>query len=139
MPDTILDVLTGETVVHANPLATVTRNCLVVRDDVRRSHSVIGITRIRDVRQVNTTNPALLAISGGLLTIAAAAYTSHQGYEVSVPIGLLGISFILGYIGTRRAAVLFLLEDQSIESKRGSYREATSIIRAVKQVREVDA
>ncbi len=134
MDDAIVNALMGETVVHANTMATVTRNCLVVRDDVRGSQAVIGIQSIRGMRKVNFTNPALLVIAAGLFTIAAAAYSSHEGYEVSVGLGLIGLVFILSYFLTRRATVLFLLETQSIESRRGSYRDATSIIRAVERM-----
>ena len=134
MDDAIVNALMGETVVHANPMATVTRNCLVMRDDMRRTRAIIAIQSIKQIRKVNFTNPALLVISVGLFTIAAAAYSSHEGYEVSGTLAVIGLLFFLSYFSTRRAAVLFLLENQSIESRRGSYRDATSVIRAVKRV-----
>jgi len=134
MDDAIVNSLMGETVVHANTMATVTRNCLIMRDDMRRAQAVIGIQSIQGMRKINFTNPALLVIAAGLFTIAAAAYSSHEGYEVSVSLALIGLFFLLGYFLTRRATVLFLLENQSIESRRGTYRDATSIIRAVERM-----
>jgi hypothetical protein len=135
MDDAIVNSLMGETVVHSNPIATITRNCLVVRYDARRAQAIIGLQSIHGMRKINFTNPALLVISAGLLLIAAAAYSSHEGYEVSCAMACISLLFIVGYFLTRRATVLFLLENQSIESKRGSYREATSIIRAVNRLR----
>jgi hypothetical protein len=135
MNDAIVSALAGETVVHANPIATVTRNCLVVRYDVRQAQAIIGLESIRGMRKVNFTNPALLVIAAGLFLIAAAAYSSHEAHEVSASLSAVGLLFLLAYFLTRRATVLFLLENQNIESKRGSYREATSIIRAVERVR----
>ena len=126
----------GETVVHANPLATVTRNCLIVRDEMRRTQSVINIGSIRQIQRVNTTNDPLLVIAAGLFTIAAACYSSHQGTQVSAGIALIGAFFIFAYFSTRRAAIQCVMDDQTIESRRGSYREATSILRAVKRVTE---
>jgi len=139
MDDAILNILAGETVVHANPLAIVTRKYLVVRDEVRGAQEIIGFQSIRAMRKVNSTNPALLAISAGLFTIAAAAYSSHEAYEVSGAVGLIGLFFVLGYFSTRRATVLLLLEDQRIESRKGSYREAISIIRAVERMSQETA
>jgi hypothetical protein len=121
-------------VVHANTIATVTRNCLVVRYDARRAQAIISLKSIKGMRKVNFTNPALLVIAAGLLLIAAAAYASHEGYEVSSALAAVALLFLLAYFLTRRATVLFLLENQNIESKRGSYREATSIIRAVERL-----
>jgi len=134
MEDVISNILMGETIVHKNPLATVTRNCLIIRDQIRGAQAIISFQSIRRIERINTTNIALLAIASGFFTIAAAAYSSHERYEVSAGIGLLGLLFVFGYFSTRRAAILFLLDDQSIETGRGSYREATSIIRAVERM-----
>jgi hypothetical protein len=134
MDDVISNILMGETVVHKNPLATVTRNCLIVRDQIRGAQAIISFQSIRKIEKVNTTNISLLAIASGFLTIAAAAYSSHERYEVAAGIGLIGLLFVFGYFSTRRAAILFLLDDQSIKTARGSYREATSIIRAVERM-----
>jgi len=135
MNDAIVNALAGETVVHANALAAVTSNCVVVRDGLMGAQVVVGIETITAVRKVTTTNPGLLVISCGLFTIAAASYVSKQGLEISVPIAIVGSLFVMGYVGTRRAAVLFLLENESIESAKGSFREATSVIRAVQRMR----
>jgi len=134
MNDAIVNALMGETVVHANPIATVTRNCLIVRYDTRNAQAIIALQSIKGMRKVNFTSPALLVIAAGLFTIAAAAYASHEGYEVSGVLTAIALLFLLAYFLTRRATVLFLLENQNIESKRGSYREATSIIRAVQRL-----
>ncbi len=138
MNDAIADALAGEIVLHSNALAVVTRNCVVVREGMRGARIVMSVESITGVRKVTTTNPGLLVISCGLCTIAAAAYASKQPWEVSVTIALIGSLFIMGYIGTRRAAVLFVLENENIESLKGTFREATSTIRAVERVRRKD-
>jgi hypothetical protein len=138
MGDPIVHALAGETVVHANTLGAVTRNCLVVRDSLRGAQTVIAIERVLGMKKVTTTNPGLLVISCGLFTIAAASYVSKQGVEISAVIGAVGSLFVMGYVGTRRASVLFLLGNESIESVKGSFREATSMIRAVCRVRGIE-
>ena len=138
MGDTIVNALAGETVIHTNPLGAVTRNCLVVRDRQRGAQMVIAIDRVTGMKKVTTTNPGLLVISCGLFTIAAASYVSKQGVEISAVIAAVGALFVMGYVGSRRASVLFLMESESIESVRGSFREATSMIRAVCRVRGID-
>ena len=135
MSDAFVDSLMGETVVHTNALAAVTRNFVVVRYGSGEVRTVIGNEAIRSIRKVTTTRPGLLVISCGLFTIAAASYVSKQGMDVSLAIALIGSLFVMGYVGTRRAAVLFLLENESIESVKGSFRDATSVIRAVNRVR----
>jgi hypothetical protein len=138
MSDTILDALAGEKLLHSNALATVTLNYLVVREGVPGVQTVIAIERVTGIRKLTTTNPGLLVISGGLFTISAASYASKQGLQISLPIALLAALFVLGYLGTRRAAVLFLTENERIESAKGSFREATAVIRAVCRVRGTD-
>lgn len=135
MSDPLVNWLAGETVIHANALATVTRNVLVVRDGMRMAQTVIAIEKVTGLRKVTTTNPGFLVISCGLFTIAAASYFSKQGGNVTLPIAMVGAMFVMGYIGTRRAAVLFLMGDERIESIQGSFREATSVIRAVNRTR----
>lgn len=135
MGDTIVNALAGETVVHANALGAVTRNCLVVREGARGAQMVFAIDRVTAMKKVTTTNPGLLVISSGLFTIAAASYVSKQGVEISAVIAAVGALFVMGYVGSRRASVLFLLGNESIESVKGSFREATSMIRAVRHVR----
>jgi hypothetical protein len=136
--DPIANALAGEIVVHANALSTVTRKFLVIRDSVSGSQVMVSTGSITEVRKVTTTNPGFLVISSGLFTIAAASYASHQGMDVSIPIALLGALFVMGYVGTRRAAVLFVMGNDRIKTVRGSFREATSVIRAVHRVRESD-
>lgn len=138
MNDAIVNVLAGETIVHTNALATVTRNVLVVREGRRGAQAVIGIESISGMRKVRTTRPELLVIACGLVTVAAASFVSNQGLDVALPIALVACLFVIGYLGTRRAAVLFLTNDESIETVRGSFREATSVIRAVNRTRGID-
>jgi hypothetical protein len=132
--DVILNALAGETLVHQNALASVTTNCVVVREALRGARVVISIDSLVGLRKLTTTHPGLLVISCGLFTIAAASYASKQGLHIAVPIGFIGMLFVMGYLGTRRAAVLFLMENESIETLRGSLREAASVIRAVERV-----
>jgi hypothetical protein len=137
MTEDLVNALSGETVVHSNALATVTRNCVVIRDGFRGAQAIISIDTITGLRKVTTTRPGLIVVSCGLFVMTAASYVSKQGWEVVGPIAVIACLFILGYIGTRRAAVLFLMEREKIESIQGSYREATSVIRAVERMRKL--
>jgi hypothetical protein len=137
--DPIVAALAGETVTYANPLATVTRNCIVVRDAVRGAHTILLIDSLTGLRKLATTLPALLVVAGGIFTIAAAAFVSKQGMETVVPMALVGLLFVMGYLGTRRAAVLFLTQSESVQSIKGSYREAAALVRAVEAMRTAAA
>jgi hypothetical protein len=133
--DPVLSSLVGETVTHANALATVTRNCVIIRDTLRGTLIIVAIHRLTGLRKSYATVPVLLVVSIALFVIAAAAWASKQGRETVGPIAALGLLFLLIFLSSSRAAVVFLMDKEIVESVKGSYNEATAVIRAVEHVR----
>jgi hypothetical protein len=134
MDDVVFNALAGETLVYKNALATVTSNLVLVRDRLRGALIVVRLEHLIEVRRLTSTNPGLLVISCGIFMIAAGSFASKEGLQVVVPIAIIAMLFVVGYFGTRRAAVLFLLDDESIQTFEGSFREAASVIRAVERM-----
>lgn len=134
MNDGILDVLTGESVIYSNTVATVLTGCIVVREKERGATVVISLAHITGLKKVKTTYPQLLVLSAGMLTLAAASYASKQGLETVVPMSVLAMMLASGYWGTRRAALLVLSGTDGIETLKGSFREVDSVIRQLRQV-----
>jgi hypothetical protein len=133
MPNTILAALPGEQVVQTNSLATVTRNCLVIRDSDGQLHTIISLSRITGIKTIRKSYPGVLVVAAGLALIAAAAFCSKQGAGAGPPIAGLAALFVLGYFGSRRAAVAFLMGRESTETAYGGLRKAAQLVRAVRE------
>jgi hypothetical protein len=84
---------------------------------------------------VRMTYPGLLVISAALFLVAAAAYFSKQGGNATVPMAVLGLAFLILYFGSRRAAVIFVVEGELLETIPGTLREAGALIKAVEKAR----
>jgi hypothetical protein len=134
MDDAILSAMPGQKIAFQNVLASITTDFVVVHENFPAATVVISIDSIVELRRFSTTNPGLLVISIGLLTIASAAYVAKQGLPMVIPVALIAMLFVMGYFGGRRASVLFLLENDRFETLKGSFREATSLIRVVERM-----
>jgi hypothetical protein len=135
MSNAILDALPDEPVLQTNSLATVTPTVVVLRTAHGPSHIVVSVSSVHGMRRVKTTYPGLLVISAALFLIAAAAYASKQGANTAIAMAVFGLAFLIFYFGSRRASVLFALDDEKIETVQGSLREAAAVIRAVRKAR----
>lgn len=82
--------LFGNQVLQSNPLATVTLDCLAIRNSVRRSHTILPLDRVSCIKRVTTSYPAFLVVASALFLVSAGAFYSKQGGGASVPAGLLG-------------------------------------------------
>ncbi len=131
MTNSTIGELFGNQVLQSNPLATVTLDCIVIRNSAQRSHTILPLTRVSRIRRVTTAYPALLVFSIALFLVSAAAYYSKQGAGATLPSGLLGAGCVLGYQLTRRAAVSFVIGDESFETERGSHAQAAAVIAAI--------
>ncbi len=131
MSNPMLAELFDGQVLQANPLATVTRDCIVIRDPARQSHTIIALSLLSGMKRIRTTHPALLVISSGLFLISGAAFYSKQGGGTALPIGLLAAAFAAGYLLSRRACVSFTVGSSCIETANGSLSEAAALIAAV--------
>jgi hypothetical protein len=67
----------------------------------------------------------------GLFIVAAAATYSKDGGGAGLPMGLLGVAFAAGYRGSRKASVLFLIDNEILETPTGSRAQAEELVKAV--------
>jgi uncharacterized membrane protein len=133
MADALLAALSGGDVLHANSLATVATNCVLIRTSSDRSRAIVSLDRITRMEMIRFSYPAFLAIAAGLLLMAAAAYYSRDGGSAQFPLATLGTLFIFAYLITRKASVLFWMGRESVQSTRGGLREAEALIQAVQE------
>jgi hypothetical protein len=128
------DLLTGQ-LLESNALATITDKCILVRDAVRRSYTILAVSQLASVKRIRTTHPVLLVISSGLFMIAAAALRSKDGGGAALPVALLGGAFVAGYFLSKRHSILFVSDDVSIETHAGSTSQVTALLAAVQSAR----
>lgn len=134
MRNLLIEALPDQRVLHSNSLATVTPVCVLIRTSRLSGQSIVALENIRDLRRVKSSYPGLLVIAAGLFLIAAAAYFSKQGDGAAIPMAVIGAVFVLFYLGSRRASVVFYLESgDSIETTGGSLRDAAALIRSVRK------
>ena len=136
MANTIITDLCQGEVLQANPLATVTRDFVIVGDAEGHSHTIIALVHLSGMKRITTTYPALLVASSGLLLISAAAFCSREGSGAGPPIALLAAACAVGYLLSRKAAVAFLVGSQVTETIAGSPGEAAALIKAVQSAQE---
>jgi hypothetical protein len=135
MSNAILDALPDEPVLQTNSLATVTPTFVVVRTARGPAHNIISVSSVTDLRRAKTTYPGLLVIAAALFLIAAAAYSSKQGANAAIPMAIFGLAFVVFFFGSRRAAVIFFVDGEAIETVPGSFREAAALMKAVRKAR----
>lgn len=131
MHDPLIAALSGEDIIHANSLATVTTSCVVIRAANSRSRVILSLTHIASLRRVMHGYPAFLPIAAGCFIMAAAAHVSKEGAPTELTLAALALLFLLAFFATRRGSVLFELETEQIESAQGSLAEAAATVEAV--------
>lgn len=127
--------LSDQEIVQSSPLATVTRECIIIRDADGHSQTVIALDSLSTVKKIKSSYPGLLVISGGLSVIAAAAASSKDGHGAGIPIALLALGFAVAYVGTRRASVAFAVGAEITETVAGSLKDAANLMEVVQTVR----
>jgi len=128
----ILEALPGERIVQSNSVATVTTNCLIVENADGKSRTIIPIGDVAEMKRHNTTYPGLLVIAAGLFLLCAACFCSKQGgNDAAIPMGVLGLLFVLGYIGYRKASLIFVGHSGYTFTPEGNPAEASKILKAV--------
>jgi hypothetical protein len=110
------------------PLATVTQDCVIIRDPERQSYSIIAIPHLSGMKRIITTHPVLLVVAVALFVISAAAFCSNEGSGAYLTIFLLGLAAAGGYWMTRTAAVALIAGSQRVVTGGGSLSEAKSLI-----------
>lgn len=132
MAKSVLDSLSGEEILEANPLGVVTNHWVVVRS-AGQSEIVISLSRVSTVKTIKTSIPGLLVVASAALLIAAAAASSKQGTGAALPIALLGLLFVVGYLLSRRAAVSFTVGAETFRTPDGGLRDAAVFLAAVEK------
>ena len=133
MLETIIAAAPGEEVVESNALATVTTNCLVIRNPDGKSQTIILLSRLSQIRKATTIYPGLLVVAVGLGIISAACMCSKQGHGAAVPTAGLALLFFLGYLAHRRASIAFSTGSGAAITPDGAVSEADAVIKAVQQ------
>ena len=131
MTNPIIAELCDGQVLQTNPLATVTRDCVVIQGPDGHSHTIVSLSHLSGLKRIRTTYPVLLVVSSGLLLLAAAAFCSKQGSGAGVPFALLGAGFVVGYFLSRKASVAFVIGKETTETASGSLSQAAELIKAV--------
>lgn len=133
--ENLLAALTSGEVIYSNALATVTPDCILLRK--AGLQTVISLSAISDIKTFRITYPVCLVISGALFLLAAAAHVSKDGGGADVPMVLLAVFFLIGYLITRRASAAFVVGSELIETGQGSFTDVAAIIAAVNTARAI--
>jgi hypothetical protein len=128
-----------EEVMYSNALASVTRNCVIVTDADGHGQTILALPRLSSIRKVTVSYPILLVLAAAALIIAAAAGYSKDGGGAGIPIALVSLLLLLGYAGSRKAAVLFLVSFEAVETALGTPKEADEVIAAIEKVQRLNS
>lgn len=131
MANSIIRALADETVQKKYLMTTVTNGCVIVRSPSAASETAISLSRLSEVQTIKLTYPGLLVVASGLSVVAAAAFCSKEGDGAGIPTAILGISFVASYFLSRKAAVAFIVNEESTRTAFGSLREANKLRKAV--------
>lgn len=126
--------LAGEEILHANSLATVTPNFIVVQRPEPQIEVIIGLGRISKIKHIHISRPGYLVIAGGSYLLSAAAACSKQGGHASFPLAVLGSIFAVAYLMSRRGTVAFVLDRETTETRPGSVTEAAELVEAMLKI-----
>jgi hypothetical protein len=128
MTGTVSAAISDEKVLRPNPLASVTRNYIVVRTSDHRSTTIIPLSRVSGIRRIDKRYPALLVISIAVLVVAAAAFSSKEGAGAPLPIALIGLFLFWLYFQLRKATVTLFLDSGAAETITGSLAEGKALV-----------
>ena len=132
---TVAAAISDEEVLSPNHLAWVTPHFLILRNNLRQSHTIIPLIRLIGINVVKTPYSGLLAIAAGVFVIAAAAFASKQGDGAAIPCGLLGVFLLAVYFGSRRANITFTMDSGATETIVGTLGDAAALIRLIESAR----
>src|SRR5579875_1585830 len=135
MTGTIAAAISDEEVLQANALASVTTHFVVLAKPEQRVHVILPIARITGIQLVKTPYPGLLAISGGLFVLAAAAFFSKEGDGAGIPVAFVAAFILLAYFGSRKGTVTFQIDSGATESVSGGVKDATALVELFESAR----
>jgi hypothetical protein len=112
-------------------MTTVTSGCVIVRNPSAASETAISLSRLSEIQTVKASYPALLVVASGLSVVAAAAFCSKEGDGAGIPTSVMSAAFVAGYFLSRRAALKFTVDSETVQTAFGSPRAATHLRKAV--------
>jgi hypothetical protein len=133
--ETILSALPDDEVIGTTALATVTTNCVIVPNNGGNSKTVIPLSHLSKIKTNKTSYPGLLVIAIALFILAAAATSSKQEDGAAVPIAVVGLLFLIGYIANRRISVSFVAGSATTSTPDGNSADVEALLRALQQTR----
>jgi hypothetical protein len=131
MTEAIRSVLPEDRVVGSTPLATVTNTCLIVRNEDKKSKTIIPLARLSKIRTKKTSYPGLLVIALALFLLAAAALSSKQEDGAAIPLAVVGVLFLIGYLANRRISVEFVAGSGKTSTPDGNSADVEALLRAL--------
>ncbi len=135
MQNVVLSGLNNEKILQSKLSTIVTEDCVVVSAFSGQPHTALALLSISTLKIVKTHHPSFLVISAGLFLLAAAANHSKEGGGTALPIGLLGVAFLVAFLASHRARVIFLSGSEATQSLKGSYTEVADLVGAVQVAR----
>ena len=131
MQDVVFTSLTSERVVQSKLSVIVTEECVVIPSFSRQPNTVLSLGAISQIKVVKTHHPSLLVISAGSLLLAAAALSSKDGAGMGIPIGIVGIGFLVTFLASQKARVVFMDGLEATQTINGSFAEVADLVAAV--------
>lgn len=131
MANTIIGALSEDAAQKSYLMTTVTSGCVIVRDPSAASETAISLSRLSEIQTIRTSYPALLVVASGLSVVAAAAFCSKEGDGAGIPTSVLSAIFVAGYFVSRRAALKFTVDSDTVQTAFGSLRAANTLRKAV--------
>jgi hypothetical protein len=132
MTDPVASALSREHILLENALATVATQFVVLRDSDGHSRSILSLSRIRSISTVKLSRPGLLVLSAAAFLISAGAHNSKDGGAAALPIALVAVLLLIGFVGSRRAAVCFTSDEETFQTTFGTLSEASAVITAAR-------
>lgn len=126
-----MEALSGEQVLQSNSLATITENCVVVKDSVHRFETAISLSRLSGIKRIQTSYPGLLVMASGLFVLAAGAMRARDGHDTAIVMAILGSILGACYAASRKTALAFQVDSDSIETAAGSGKDARAVLEAI--------
>ena len=131
MKNGILDAVNRERIVESKLSVVVTEDCVIVPAFGGQPHTVLSLACLSAIKIIKIYHPSLLVIAAGLLFLCASAASSKEGAGTGLPIGMLGAVFLIAYVATQRARVVFMTGSEATQSVSGSFPDVSALVVAV--------
>ncbi len=131
MQDVVFASINSERVVQSKLSVIVTEECVVVPAFSGQPNTVLSLAVISQMKIVKSYHPSLIVISAGLFLLAAAASASRDGAGMGLPIGIVGLVFLVAFVVLQKARVVFMNGSEATQTVNGSFTEVADLVAAV--------